>query len=341
MIGLVISAALLWWTLHDVRLAEVWAHIREVRILPFLAAIGLATASFPLRTIRWRYLLRLEGSPLPFIPLWHATAIGFMANNVLPARVGEFARAYAAQSLTGVRFTAAFGSIAVERVLDGLTLVGVLAVAMWAGEFAASTTVGSVTLGQILRATGAVFTLGLLVAIAVVFRPAPWLTLTRTISTRILPDAWARRLVQAVEGLVLGLDALRSPQRVAAVAFWSVMVWLTNVAAFWMAFVAFGIDAPWSAAFLVMAIVAFGVAIPSTPGFFGPFEAAIRASLALYAVAAERSVSLAVGFHLGGFLPITLLGFWSLGRAHLHLADLRGKPDRDSADAPPAEAGRA
>ncbi len=297
-------------------------------MLPFLGAIGLATVSFPMRTIRWRYLLRLEGNPLPFVPLWHATAIGFMANNVLPARVGEFARAYAAQSLTSVRFTTAFGSIAVERVLDGITLVGVLALAMWAGDFAADTTVGAVRLGDLLRGAGVIFALGLIVALAVVFRPRPALQFTRWSARRFLPDRWATRLVRVVEGLLSGLEGLRSPGRLVAVAFWSVMVWLTNIAGFWLGFVAFGIEAPWSAAFLVMAIVAFGVAIPSTPGFFGPFEAAIRASLGLYAIGAERAVSFAVGFHLGGFLPITLLGFWSLGRAHLHLADLRRGQER-------------
>jgi uncharacterized membrane protein YbhN (UPF0104 family) len=75
--------------------------------------------------------------------------------------------------------------------------------------------------------------------------------------------------------------------------------------------------------------VAFGVAIPSSPGFFGPFEALVRVTLALYAVPAAAAVSFAVAFHLAAFLPITLLGLWSLSRARLHMADLRaGQADR-------------
>ncbi len=87
---------------------------------------------------------------------------------------------------------------------------------------------------------------------------------------------------------------------------------------------AFGIDVPWSAPLLLQALIGFGVAIPAAPGFWGPFEAVMRIGLSLYAVPAGLAVSFAIGFHLGGFVPITLLGLWSLSRAHLHLADLRG-----------------
>ena len=89
-----------------------------------------------------------------------------------------------------------------------------------------------------------------------------------------------------------------------------------------LGFLAFGIEVPWSAALLLQSFLAFGVAVQFSPGFFGQFEAICRATLALYAVGTGPAVSFAFGFHLGGFVPITLLGLWSLSRAHLHLADL-------------------
>ena len=87
---------------------------------------------------------------------------------------------------------------------------------------------------------------------------------------------------------------------------------------------------PWSAALLLQSLLAFGVAVQFSPGFFGQFEAICRVTLVLYAVGTGPAVSFAFGFHLGGFIPITLLGLWSLSRAHLHLADLTG--GEDSAD---------
>lgn len=300
-----------------------WARLREVRLAPFLGAVLLATAAFPLRTVRWRYLLRLEGEVIPFTPLWHATAIGFAANNLLPARVGEVARAYAAQRLTAVQFSAAFASIAVERVMDGITLVSLLTFGIWAGGFAPGTTVGGLDLTRIAEGAAALFGTLLLSALVVVHWPRITIAAVRAVARRVLPGRWAVHAVQAFEGLLAGLDALKSPLRFATVMLWSFVVWLVASASYLLAFVAFGLDVPWSAALLLQSLIAFGVAIPSSPGFFGPFEAVCRVSLALYGVAASDAVPYAVGYHLATFLPITVLGIWSLSRAHLHLRDLR------------------
>ena len=322
-VGIGISLLLLWWALHDVSLREVWARLKDARILPLLVTITLATVRFPLVTVRWRYLLRLEGATLPFVPLWHATAIGFMANNLLPARAGELARAYAARTLTGVRFSTAVASIAVERVLDGIVLVGFLLVGIWAGGFTPDTAVGGVPLGTIARGGGILFGATLVAALVLVWWPAPFLSLAHGLTGRLLPQRWGARAVGFLDGMLQGLDALRSPWRFTAVLFWSVVVWVVTAASFWTGYLAFEIAAPWSAAFLQQGLVAFGVAVPSSPGFVGVFEAAIRVSLALYGVDEGRAVSYAIGYHITTFLPITVLGMWSLARARLHLGDLR------------------
>jgi uncharacterized protein (TIRG00374 family) len=314
---------LIWWTLHDVRLAEVWDNLRGVRLVQLASAVGLATLTFPLRTIRWQYLLRLEGATLPFVPLWHATAIGFMATNLLPWRAGEFARAFAARQLTGSRFTTAFASIAVERVLDGITLVALLAIAIWFGGFGVGTSVGTVTLGEVAQAAAAMFGLLLVVSVVMVHWPKPTLAVTRAISRRLLPAKWSEALVRAAEGLLSGLDALRSPRRFAAVIVWSLAIWLTGAASFWFALLAFSVDVPWSAPVLLQSLLAFGIAVQLSPGFFGQWEAVSRLTLSLYGVNVGQAVSFAIGFHLAGFFPITALGMWSLSRAHLHLVDLR------------------
>ena len=82
---------------------------------------------------------------------------------------------------------------------------------------------------------------------------------------------------------------------------------------------------PWTAAFVIQSLIAFGVSVPSAPGFFGVFEAVTKATLILYGIAPDLAVSYAVGYHLFTFVPITVLGLWSLSRTHLHLADLRAE----------------
>jgi uncharacterized protein (TIRG00374 family) len=321
-VGLAVSVLLLWWTLHDLDLSEVAGHVGRARPLPFLGAVLLATVTFPLRTIRWRYLLQANGAMLPTIPLWHATAIGFMANNLLPARAGELARAYAARQPTGVRFTAAVGSIAVERVFDGLILVGLLGLGVAWGGFGA-TTVGGAPLARVTTLAVFAFLSALLAAFWIVHWPGPALRIAHAVIGRLLPRRWAARVFAVVEGLLEGLGALKSPRRFALVIMWSAVLWLCNAASFGLGFVAMGLDLPPSAPLLLLGLIAFGVAIPSSPGFFGPFEAITRATLALYGVAPVRAVSFAVAYHIAVFLPITILGLWSLSRAHLHLADLK------------------
>ncbi len=313
---------LLWWTLHDIALRDVLSHVRRARPLPFLGAMVLATAAFPLRTIRWRQLLRLEGAPLPLIPLWHATAIGFMANNLLPARAGEVARAYAARRLTGVRFSAAVGSVAIERLFDGLVLVALLLGGMAWGGFARDTTVGGVSLTRVAAVATLVFVPALAAAFWIAHRPGRALGAAGWMFQRLLPARWAARLLGMLGGMLAGLDALKSPRRLALVMLWSLVLWLVSAASFWMGFVAMGLQVPASGAMVLQGLIAFGVAIPSSPGFFGPFEAVTRACLSLYGVTPAAAVSYAVAYHLAVFVPISLLGLLSLARAHLHLADL-------------------
>ena len=320
--GLLISILLLWWTLHDVSFAELARHMRRVRPVPFIACIVLATLVFPIRTIRWQYLLQLDGEKLPFAPLWHATAIGFMANNLLPARAGEIARAYAAGRLTQARFTTALGTLAVERIMDGLTLVALLAMAIFAGGLNVASDVGGVTLGRLMAAAAFLFLPLLGGLVWAVHRPDVALRFGRRVLLLILPARWSDRAYSVMTGVFDGLDALRDWRRFGLVASWSLVVWGANGVSFLLCMVAFRIDLPWTAAFVLQSLIAFGVAAPSAPGFFGVFEAVTRATLTLYAVPVSLAVSYAFGYHLFTFVPITLLGLWSLYRAHLSLAEL-------------------
>ncbi|PYP39260.1 MAG: hypothetical protein DMD48_07165 [Gemmatimonadetes bacterium] len=139
LIGLVVSVALLGWVLYKINVREVWADAQRADPLWLLLTVVVATLTFPVRSIRWRLILRDQGGrPFPWLPLWHATTIGFMANNLLPARAGEVARGYVASRQLPVRFSTALASIAVERVFDALIMLGLMAVAIAAPSFPAA-----------------------------------------------------------------------------------------------------------------------------------------------------------------------------------------------------------
>jgi len=323
-VGLVVTLGLLAWALHGVDARALIDHLRRANPWLMAATIALATLTFPLRAIRWQLILRgASGSRLPLGPLWHATAIGFMANNLLPVRAGELARAYAARQAVSVRFTTALASIAVERVFDGLVLVGLFTVALVVPSFPRDATIGGVRLAGLATAGAGLFAGILILALLVVHRPAPWIALLGRVARAVLPARLADRVTHLAEGLVAGLDVLKSPGRFLGVAAWSLLVWLVNAASFAVCFRAFGLPVPPEGALLLQGVIGFGVALPSSPGFVGVFEAATRGTLAMYGVDPTRAVSFAVAYHIGTFFPITLLGLASLSRMRLHLAELR------------------
>jgi uncharacterized membrane protein YbhN (UPF0104 family) len=107
---------------------------------------------------------------------------------------------------------------------------------------------------------------------------------------------------------------LRSPARLAGVVFWSLVLWLVNALAFYLGFAAFDIPVSYVGALLLQGLLMLGISVPSTPGFFGPFEAVIVAVLALYGIPGGLAFSYAIAFHITTLLPITVLGLWSLTR---------------------------
>ena len=337
LVGAMLTLLLLAWTLRDVRPEELLQQLRGANFALLLLAAVVATAIFPLRAVRWVVLLEPIAPTLRFMDAWRAVAIGMMINNVLPARAGEVARAYALSRETRtVPFTSALASIALDRVFDALVVFALMFGAMLAPGFPA----GAMIAGR--PATALVGTWGVAVllvvfigTVLVAFQPQLVSRIARTVCRRIAPRAEPRVAV-LVDHATAGLAVLRSPSRFARVVFWTVLHWLTNAFAFWLAFRAVGIPAPYTAALFLQGLISIGVAIPSSPGFFGPFEAFAKTGLQIYGVTVTLAVTWAVGFHLLSFIPITALGAFYFSRLGLSLRELRSTASQPAASQPRA-----
>ncbi len=322
--GLAVTAAFLAWAVRGTHWSEVLAGLRAVDPGLLVVTVGLATLTFPIRLIRWCVILRDDHeAPLPGRPLWHAVAIGFMANNLLPARAGEFARAYVASRQLPVRFTTALASIGVERVFDALVMLALMALAIASPSFPTHSTLLGTPLSRLAGRAAVLFGALFVVALVVVLRPAPWLTLFERAARAALPSRFAERVAGMAEGLVAGLTVLKRPGRFGAMLFWSGVLWLVNAASFAVCFRAFGLRVPLEGSLLLQGILGFAVAVPASAGFFGVFEKATQLTLQIYGITPSVALAYAVAYHLSTFLPITLLGLRSLARVHLHLRDLR------------------
>lgn len=332
LIGAVLTLLLLGWTLRDVRPEELWQQLRTANIWLLVLAAVVATAIFPLRAARWVVLLEPIAPGLRFMDAWRAVAIGMMINNVLPARAGELARAYAISRETrAVSFTSALASIALDRVFDALIVFALMFGAMLAPGFPAGATIAGRPATALLGTWGVAILLVVFGgAVMVAFRPDIVHSIATRVVRAVLPK-WEPRVASFVEHATAGLAVLRSPSRFARVVFWTVLHWLTNALAFWIAFRAVGITAPFSGALFLQGLIAIGVAIPSSPGFFGPFEAFAKAGLQIYGVPVTLAVTWAVGFHLLSFVPITALGAFYFSRLGLSLREMRATAQRPAA----------
>jgi len=321
-VGVAVSLALLWWALRDVSPAQVVAELRAADPVLFVLSIVTATLLFPVRALRWRVLLAPTAPDVAFRPRFAAVNVGMAANNLIPARVGEFARAWVLSRTSTVPLGAALGSLVVERLFDGLVLVGLLFVAMGAPGFPTGS-LGGVDPQAIARGVALVMgAIGVVLACLVV-APVRSVAVVEAVAARLLPQALRRPLVDALHAFLGGLGVLRSPRLFALSVLWALGQWLLGAASYLFALRAFGID---SVSFLgsifLQSLIALAIAIPSSPGFFGPWEAAAKLGLGLWGVPAGKAVSFAVGFHLGGFVPVTLMGLWYVWRLDLRWKDV-------------------
>lgn len=323
-LGIALSAVLLWYTLRGEDLHEIWRVLSSSNPLYWIGCVVAATAIFPLRARRWQALLAPLGERIPVAPLWQATAIGMMVNNVFPARAGEFARAFAiSRARPEVKFTTALASLVVDRIFDGTMVIALLLLATLDPRFPADARIEGASAIGIVASFALVLAAALAFVTALVLFPAGSSALAERVVGVVSPRLGARvgALLEAFAG---GLGVLRSPRLVLEVLWWTLLHWLLNAFAFWLGFKALGIAAPMTAALFLQGLIAIGVALPSAPGFFGPFELAGKAGLALYGVPTSQAVSWAIGFHILSFIPITVLGAWYFSRLHLHVRDLEG-----------------
>lgn len=327
-VGLLVTVLLLWWALRGVPFAEVWAQIREGDFLLLTAAAAVATLGIIIRALRWRVLLTPVRDDTTFRARFASTSIGLMANNLLPARAGEFARAYALSRLEPVSASAAFGSLVVERFLDMIVLLLFLVLPVLTPGFP-SVSILSEGMGAV-AIRGAVVLVAGIVALLVVmaFWPRAFVRVTERLA-RLLPRSAARPIVDASEAFLDSIALIRSPRLLAAGFAWSVAFWLWHGLSFLLGMRAFGIDTGPVSAYFTSSVVAFGVALPSAPGFVGTFHASADFALgSVYGVDAARSLAFAFGYHFAGWIPVTALGLFFVWRLGLTMGDVGASEER-------------
>ena len=321
LLGLGIVAVLFWWLFRNEEPADVWNHIRGADFRLLIVAAALTTTTFPVRAIRWRYLLEPSQSSAPFRSRFAAVCIGFMANNLVP-RSGEFARAYAYSRREPVTAATAFATLVVERFLDGTAILILLIVALLSPGFPSGDLPGEIVAG--IRMFCVLLAMVLAASLVLLGQPERSMRAAGWLAGRLLPARLAAVCVRLIESFAEGLESLRGWRLMLRALAWSLVVWGLQSLSLWTGFLAFDIHLPFDAAFFTNASAAFASMIP-TPGFLGTFHTAVKLALAdLYGVPEASSLGFAFGWHLGAFFPITFMGLWYARSLGLSLRAIGG-----------------
>lgn len=320
-VGIAATGFFLWLALREVKWHEVATHLRQANWWLLAASTLVSTLGMHVRALRWKPLLAPVAPDVPFQPRIAAVCIGFGANNVFPARLGEFARAWVLARQTRIPVTGAFASLVVERALDGIILVVFLLGSMALPGFPDLAAGSEVQQGVewMIR----IVVVLLAGALVLVFFPRWTVALAERIANVVLPRAIRRPLIDALHAFIGGLHVLRSPRLLAIAVAWTVGQWAFLATSVLLAFRAFGITGPgYLGAVFLQSLIAMAVAIPAAPGFFGVFEAASVMGLGLWGVPKAQAVSLAMGVHLLGWLTVTGLGAYYAARLGIRVSDL-------------------
>ncbi len=326
--GAAVGAFFLWLALRNVSFPEVAAALRRVSLPLFGAFVLMHLSTLWVRAARWAMLLR----PVAEVPsgrLVPPLAVGYMVNFLLPARAGELVRCWMLQRRDAVSPGTALGTVVVERLLDGLAVFLLLALAPFL--------IGSGDAAILARIKWAA--LGVLAAYVAMLVALYALGHHREVLGAFLarhPLVQRSRLLGRVVRLVVqfaeGLGVLRSGRDLAAAALVSIGLWAWAGLANLLAMHAIGLDLPGYAPFFLVVMQAFGVLVPS-PGFVGPYQYAHVVALAVYGVSEAMALSLALLIHTGLFVAVLAPGFWFAAREHIGLRDIeRASREEAAAD---------
>jgi glycosyltransferase 2 family protein len=318
------------------RNVDLWRVANDiVRARPEWLVLSLATmfVNLAVRSLRWRYLLEPLG-PTTFGNAFRATAVGFAASSLLPARAGEVIRPYFlarhAKGSAQMSATGAFATIILERLLDILTVVGLLASYVFVFGHDVGRANPTAFLG--LKWAVATVSVGSAAALVVLFLLAgnpEKLRLMLERLERVLPSTLAGLIARIAEKFARGLAAIRRPGRLIVALAWSVPLWLSIAAGIWAVAVAFQIDLSFTGTFLVIALLVIGVAVP-TPGAVGGFHAAFRYGVvAFFGASDDAAVGAAIVLHLFSIGPALLLGLFFAAQEGLNVGGMRRLTDQE------------
>lgn len=284
-------------------------------LLGYLALLGVTHFC---RAWRWNNLLEPIGVRLPPGRLLAISSVGFMAILALPARLGEFVRPALIRQKGKVSAAAALGTVAVERIVDGLLVSVFVFGALFSlrGPDAPDWMMPTAWAALGVFTAAMVFLLFALRWPERTVRTAVAMTLARRFAPRV-----ASKLEEKLHSMISGFTVLRDRKNLLVFLVWSLLYWTANGFSLLVLAHGFGLDLSVTAAFATMGLVAVGITLPNSPGLTGQYQYFTSLGLGLYlAEPVVKTTGMAFAHALWGIQVVWYLGMGALALASRHVS---------------------
>ena len=315
-VGVAISIVLLYFSLRGLELEQVWQSLQQANFLWLLPGIVTYFIAVAVRTWRWSYLLR-PNKHVAYGTLYETVVVGYMGNNVYPARAGELVRSYVLRRNEGVPMAFSLATILLERLIDGIVMVAFVLIGLPNIPHLPPAA------QSIVLIAAAVFTVAVGVFFWMALAPGMADRIAHAIISRVAPHRLQPVLLSFVSRFVQGARSLSRPYDLLAIVFSTVLAWLLETVKYWFVMHAFAIDLTFTDLMLLNGVSNLFTIVPSGPGYVGTFDAAGIGILTALGLRQELATSYTLVLHAVLWLPVTLLGAFFMLREGLRWTDFR------------------
>ncbi|MCL2760964.1 MAG: flippase-like domain-containing protein [Desulfuromonadales bacterium] len=321
LIGILISLICIVLLFRKIDFHLLLQSFSSIKLSYVLAAIAMTFVSYILRAVRWHYLLLhiKKASPKNLLS---ATLVGYMANNIFPARIGEFIRAYFLAKKEKIDTSSVFATLVVDRLWDGFTVLVILVITFLNIQLPS----GMENIQSKMAKGGyAMLFLYLLVIIFLIFlKRYPMATIKFVgILLKPFPKIISEKIIPVLGSFITGIKFTTRPAEVIALAISSALIWTAAIIPVDFLLKAFGINLPFLASMFIMVFLVFAVMIPAAPGYIGTYHAACMYGLMAFNIPREQALSVAIVVHAVSFFPVIIAGFICLWLSKTSLSSLK------------------
>ncbi|MFP4321943.1 MAG: lysylphosphatidylglycerol synthase transmembrane domain-containing protein [Anaerolineales bacterium] len=308
-LGLMFSALFAYIGFRGLNFSELVDILTQINAAWLLIAVVIFFIAVYILTWRWHYLLYPIRDIHPN-KLYTVVVIGYMGNNIYPARIGEFIRAYLLKRNDDVPYAPSLATILIERIFDGLAMLSFVFVALLFVEF------DEPLVTNVVRVTTPLFFIALGIFTVFALRPDLAARVYTPVINLLVPGKIREPLLTLIAHFMSGISALRQPRLFALTAFATLASWTVEASTYWFVLQAFDFELTFWVLLLLVGLANLMTILPSTPGYVGTFHGVAVLTLTAFGVDGEQAGAYAIVMHMVLWLPITLVGaalFWQQG----------------------------